>query len=109
MHYHQNNEQSSQIKMDVSPFVAGHGPQRLNFADPAAAVKLPAVSARAGWQYGLDNKAGNSQAKQGEKADRIDDKIQRYTFHCTSTFKNKEIKLTVSSRRLSNGIYCMSR
>jgi len=98
MHYHQNDKQSSQIKMDVSPFVAGHGPQRLNFADSAAPGKFLASPARAGRQYELDNKAGKSQTEQGEKANRIDDKIERYTFHFMNTLIKKERKPTIWQR-----------
>ncbi len=89
MHNHQNDEQSSQIKVDVAPFVPGHREQRLNLAESPATGKFPAASTRAGRQYELDYKAGESQTEQTKKANRIDDKIQRYAFHCMSTFIKK--------------------
>ena len=91
MHYHQNDEQGGQIEMDVTPFVAGHRQQRFNPSSSAAPVKFLTTPARAGRQYVLDNKTGKSQTEQVEKANRIDDKIQRYAFHCMSTFIKKEI------------------
>jgi hypothetical protein len=107
MHYHQGEKQGGQIKVDVAPFVPGHGEKGLNFAEPSAAGKLPAASTGAGRQYELYYKAGKSQTEQVEKADRIDDKIQRSTFHCICTSMRKEITLTISKRRFVNSFCCM--
>jgi hypothetical protein len=107
MHYHQDEKQGGQIKVDVAPFVPGHREQRFNLTESVAAGKFPAASAGAGRQYELDNKAGKSQTEQVEKADRIDDKIQRSAFHCMCTSMKKDITLTIYKRRFSYEFCCM--
>ena len=77
MHNHQNNKQSSQIKMDITPFVPGHRPQVSHLFTgvliTAASTEAPAPTA--GRQNVLHNKAGNSQTQQIDKADDINNKI----------------------------------
>ena len=76
MHNHKNDKDKCQIKVDTTPFVAGHRPKLFYGFSAAAAVELAAESTAAGRQYILHNKAGKSQTQQIKKRNQINDKIQ---------------------------------
>jgi hypothetical protein len=84
MNQHQNNKNDSYNKVNIAPFVACHGQQRLNLLSASSAVKLPAASACAGRQDRLDNNAGTNQTEQSYKTKQIDNEIQRSSLHKSS-------------------------
>jgi len=82
MNQHQNNKNDRYNKVNITPFVAHHSPQRLNLLSALPAAKAPAVPAAcAGRQNKTDDDAGKHQTKQTYKTKQIDNEIKRNAFH----------------------------
>ena len=69
MDSHQDDKHNSQVKMDITPFVAGHWPEVFYVLSAETFVEPTTASACAGRQNIFHNKAGENYAKQIEKTD----------------------------------------
>lgn len=70
--------------MHITPIMPPHRPQlsdAFTGAQPPAASDCLAASTGARRQNKLDNKASNSQTHKIQKGQKINDKVQRHTFH----------------------------
>ena len=68
--------------MNIAPFMACHRPQSFGFnSTTAASISQTMPATGAGRQKVFDDKAGTGQRQQTNKADEIDNKIQRRAFH----------------------------
>jgi len=87
--------------MNRPPFVPAHIPQfsYLFFHCTSASAKTAAITATAGRQNELHNKAGESQTQKVNEADYINDKIHRPAFYHFSANKITQFIAVSFSRR----------